>query len=149
MRGLVWSGEAFPIREDDRQLLVDRYILPKWRGGVGPVHLSRWRDQTKGLQGFSWWWRLWPSPALLRFRLAAWVSLGIPISFLGAVWLGVVVNDSLVLVGRGNRYRDKHDLGSAVREAAVARFRPVLLTSLTTSSAFCPFFWRGASRPAS
>ena len=46
---------------------------------------------------------------------------------------GVVVNDSLVLVDFINRRREQgRALAEAVREAGVARFRPILLTSLTT-----------------
>jgi multidrug efflux pump subunit AcrB len=57
----------------------------------------------------------------------------------GAVALaGVVVNDSLVMVDYINRYREEHDLESAVREAGVVRFRPILLTSLTTFFGLLP-----------
>ncbi|MDG2039143.1 MAG: efflux RND transporter permease subunit, partial [Ilumatobacter sp.] len=56
------------------------------------------------------------------------------ISMFGLVALtGVVVNDSLVMVDFINRRRAVNvDLQTAVREAGVARFRPILLTSLTT-----------------
>ena len=52
---------------------------------------------------------------------------------------GVVVNDSLVLVDYVNRQR--HDgvaLEDAVREAGAIRFRPILLTSLTTFAGLTP-----------
>ena len=52
---------------------------------------------------------------------------------------GVVVNDSLVLVDYVNRNRDE---ASTIREAAVIagarRFRPILLTSLTTFAGLMP-----------
>lgn len=52
---------------------------------------------------------------------------------------GVVVNDNLVLVDFINKYRDKGgNLLEAVRKAGVARFRPILLTSLTTFAGLTP-----------
>ncbi len=53
--------------------------------------------------------------------------------------MGVVVNDSLVLVDYVNRRRREGiTLIDAVRTAGVARFRPVLLTSLTTFVGLTP-----------
>lgn len=87
------------------------------------------------------------------------VMSAVPFGFVGAVWghialgmamsifslcgvvalAGVVVNDSLVLVSFVNRRRDA---GGSVRQAAIeagsARFRPVWLTSLTTSAGLAP-----------
>ena len=61
------------------------------------------------------------------------------LSMFGAVALsGVVVNDSLVMVDFINRHRRTHGLEEAVREAGVARFRPILLTSLTTFFGLLP-----------
>ena len=56
------------------------------------------------------------------------------LSLIGIVALsGVVVNDSLVLVDFINRYReDGNSIIDAVLEAGPRRFRPILLTSLTT-----------------
>jgi Cu/Ag efflux pump CusA len=52
---------------------------------------------------------------------------------------GVVVNDSLVMVDFINRNRKSTgDLAVAVREAGVVRFRPILLTSLTTFFGLLP-----------
>ncbi len=69
--------------------------------------------------------------------------LGIPVSMLslfGIIALaGVVVNDSLILVDLVNRHRR---LGQSRIEAAVkatrARFRPIILTSLTTFLGLAP-----------
>jgi multidrug efflux pump subunit AcrB len=53
--------------------------------------------------------------------------------------MGVVVNDSLVLVDYINRRRREGiDLQTAIRKAGVARFRPILLTSLTTFVGLTP-----------
>ena len=61
-------------------------------------------------------------------------------SLLGIVALaGVVVNDSLVLVDYINRLRRKGvPVMEAVWEGGVARFRPILLTSVTTFAGLTP-----------
>ena len=69
--------------------------------------------------------------------------LGMEVSFLsmcGMVALaGVVVNDSLVMVAFINQnVRRRASLGSAVRQAGEARFRAILLTSLTTAAGVTP-----------
>ena len=62
------------------------------------------------------------------------------LSLLGIIALtGVVVNDSLVLVDYINKRRTHGlPLQDAVREAGVVRFRPILLTSLTTFMGLVP-----------
>jgi multidrug efflux pump subunit AcrB len=61
-------------------------------------------------------------------------------SILGILALiGVVVNDSLVLVDYVNRRRQEgYSLLRAVSNSGVARFRPILLTSLTTVGGLTP-----------
>ncbi len=61
-------------------------------------------------------------------------------SLMGMVALaGVVVNDSLVLVSYVNQRRQSGaGAAEAVRSAGVARFRPILLTSLTTFAGLLP-----------
>ena len=61
-------------------------------------------------------------------------------SLMGMVALtGVVVNDSLVLVDFINRHiREGKDVITAVYTAGSARFRPILLTSLTTFAGLLP-----------
>mgnify|MGYP001330313554 FL=1 len=55
---------------------------------------------------------------------------------------GVVVNDSLVLVDYVNRHRIKGDsVISAAWEAGAARFRPIILTSLTTFAGLSPMLF--------
>ncbi len=71
------------------------------------------------------------------------IIMGMPLSIMsmcGIVALaGVVVNDSLVLVDYVNRHRDDgHGLISAVWEAGAVRFRPIILTSLTTFAGLTP-----------
>lgn len=62
------------------------------------------------------------------------------ISMFGLVALsGVIVNDSLVLVDAYNRLRAGGlEPVQAIREAGMSRFRPILLTSLTTFAGLAP-----------
>jgi len=53
--------------------------------------------------------------------------------------IGVVVNDSLVLVDYTNkRIKEGISVAKAIRIAGGARFRPILLTSLTTFAGLTP-----------
>lgn len=63
--------------------------------------------------------------------------MGLPLTILsifGIIGLaGVVINNSLVMIDLYNEYLDKgHALRAAVIEGTKDRFRPILLTSLTT-----------------
>jgi len=62
------------------------------------------------------------------------------LSMFGIVALtGVVVNDSLVMVDFINqRHRGGEPLRAAIREAGAARFRPIVMTSLTTFAGLAP-----------
>ncbi|GAB6190379.1 efflux RND transporter permease subunit [Desulfocastanea catecholica] len=64
-------------------------------------------------------------------------------SMMGMVALtGVVVNDSLVLVDFANKQQRKGDSpAQAIRAAGVRRFRPVLLTTLTTFGGLAPMIF--------
>jgi multidrug efflux pump subunit AcrB len=75
--------------------------------------------------------------------IAGHALLGLPLSFpsvIGVVALsGVVVNDSLVLVDWANRgVKRGLSIHQAALEAGLSRFRPVFLTSLTTSLGLMP-----------
>ncbi len=67
-------------------------------------------------------------------------------SVFGVVALsGVVVNSSLVLVHYVNQRRSQGiALSDAVREAGVARFRPIALTSMTTFAGLTPLLLEGS-----
>jgi multidrug efflux pump subunit AcrB len=72
--------------------------------------------------------------------------MGMPLtlfSMFGLVALaGVVVNDSIVLIDFINhRVRDGRPLADSLREAGCLRFRPVLLTSITTIGGLMPLLF--------
>ncbi len=69
------------------------------------------------------------------------------LSLLGMMALvGVVVNDSLVLVDFINNHKQSGGLQEAILNAGVARFRPVMLTSLTTFSGLMPLLFEQSTQ---
>jgi len=75
-----------------------------------------------------------------RELLTDWTFNYSMMSVFGVVALtGVVVNSSLVLVHYVNGRRERGiPIEDAVREAGVARFRPIVLTSITTFAGLTP-----------
>lgn len=62
------------------------------------------------------------------------------LSFLGIVALaGIIINDSVVLVDRYNKLiKQGEDVSDALLEAGLTRFRPILLTTVTTVAGLAP-----------
>ena len=103
----------------------------------------------------------------LKPKLAFWVSLGIPISFLGALWLfpvfdvsinmlslftfilvlGIVVDDAIVVGENFHLYKQKGlDSRESAIEGAYEVSKPVIFAVLTTMVTFSPMlFVSGAS----
>ena len=65
------------------------------------------------------------------------------ISMMGIIALGgVVINDSLVMIDFANRRRrDGESVFTAIRHAGIERFRPILLTTLTTFGGLAPMIF--------
>ena len=136
------------------------------------VSLTVWQDEAESLNnqlslmlrsGFAGFAFVFLVLALfLELRLAFWVSLGIPISFLGAIALmpgldvsfnmlslfafvlvlGIVVDDAII-VGE-NIYRHQEEHGDGLRgaiEGAREIARPVTFAVLTTVAAFSPLLF--------
>lgn len=95
----------------------------------------------------------------LNTRLAFWVALGIPVSFLATflfmglnnitvniislfgfmIALGIIVDDAIVVAEDTQAQRDRGETsGNAAYNAARRMFAPVLASSLTTIAAFLP-----------
>jgi multidrug efflux pump subunit AcrB len=142
--------------------------------GVGITTVNDWgqifQDRfdlllTNGLYGLAL--VLFVLGLLLEFRLAFWVTIGIPVSFLGSILfvpaydvsinmismfafiltLGMVVDDAIVV---GESIFEHRSKGKSFLEAAIAGTRevamPVVFSVLTTVVAFMPlFFVAGAS----
>jgi len=71
------------------------------------------------------------------------------VSFMGMVALsGVVVNDSLIMVDKANRLTQQDGCTplQAIHQAGVRRFRPILLTTLTTFGGLTPIILERSSQ---
>jgi multidrug efflux pump subunit AcrB len=96
------------------------------------------------------------------FMQAAIIYLIVPFSFIGMLWghfiqgysfsilsgfgaialIGIVVNDSLIFVSAMNRYLIQgQKFEEAIRNAGLNRFRPVMLTTLTTVAGLGPLIF--------
>ena len=61
------------------------------------------------------------------------------VSMMGVVAVsGVVVNGALIMVHHANRNREEMGVYDAIHEAGLRRFRPILLTTLTTFGGLTP-----------
>jgi len=64
------------------------------------------------------------------------------VSFMGVIALsGVVVNDSLIMIDYANRFRGSRSAREAIAQAGMRRFRPILLTTLTTFGGLMPLIF--------
>ncbi|MEM9558552.1 MAG: efflux RND transporter permease subunit [Acidobacteriota bacterium] len=147
-----------------------REFVERQRPDLPPnVELTVWQDDSRLLAGrleallansrSGFLLVLMVLALFLRLRLGAWVAVGIPVSFLGALWwmpffdisinqvsviafllvLGIVVDDAIVVGENIYRYQQT---GMDPRDAAVRGVDevavPVLLSVLTTIAAFLP-----------
>jgi multidrug efflux pump subunit AcrB len=61
------------------------------------------------------------------------------VSLMGVIALsGVVLNDSLIMIHYANKKRKDHTAFDAIHEAGLRRFRPIVLTTLTTFGGLTP-----------
>lgn len=61
------------------------------------------------------------------------------VSLMGVIALsGVVLNDSLIMIDLANKKRSDHSAYDAIHEAGLRRFRPIILTTLTTFGGLTP-----------
>ena len=69
------------------------------------------------------------------------------VSLMGMIALaGVVVNDSLIMVDYANQVRQDRSAYDAIHEAGLRRFRPILLTTLTTFGGLTPIILETSSQ---
>lgn len=148
---------------------VKRYVREAQARMPEGIALTTWQDITEVLRSrmnlllrnalFGFLLVIAILALFLRFRLAFWVSIGIPISFLGAIWLmpgldvsinlislfafivvlGIVVDDAIV-VGENiytEQSRSGEGLAGAVRGAQEVSV-PVVFAVLTSIVAFVP-----------
>ncbi len=140
-QALLPEGVELVAYQDYSEYLRSRLNLLLWNAGIGFVLVFC----TLAL--------------FLRFRLAFWTSLGIPVSFLGTLWLmptldvsinmlslfaflivlGIVVDDAIVV---SENIHAHLEMGKSGMQAAVDGTRevavPVVFSVLTTVAAFAP-----------
>ena len=69
------------------------------------------------------------------------------VSLMGVIALsGVVVNDSLIMIDYANKRLDSHSIYDAIHEAGIRRFRPIMLTTLTTFGGLTPIILETSSQ---
>lgn len=80
--------------------------------------------------------------------VAGHAILGLPVSFLSFLGIialgGIIVNDSVVLIDRYNnlKWREKMAPFEAVYTAGLQRFRPIIMTTLTTAAGLAPLIFQ-------
>jgi len=69
------------------------------------------------------------------------------VSLMGVIALsGVVVNDSLIMIDYANKKREDLSIYEAIHEAGLRRFRPIMLTTLTTFGGLTPIILETSSQ---
>ncbi|PQJ35137.1 multidrug transporter [Salinibacter sp. 10B] len=69
------------------------------------------------------------------------------VSLMGVIALsGVVLNDSLIMIDYANKKRDDHSVFDAIHEAGLRRFRPIILTTLTTFGGLTPIIFETSNQ---
>ncbi|TVR69428.1 MAG: efflux RND transporter permease subunit [Spirochaetaceae bacterium] len=77
---------------------------------------------------------------VVLFLLVSGTPLSTTVLYAGVALAGIAVNDTIVLITFANEARREEGtaVGPAIRDAAVMRLRPILLTSLTTIAGLTP-----------
>ena len=164
------SGEQGTIEIADRVYQYVERTRPTLPEGIS---LSIWQDEAQELEarlglmfrnGISGFLLVFLLLALfLELRLAFWVSLGIPISFLGAIMLmpalevtvnmmsmfafivvlGIVVDDAIIVGENVYSHQERHGNGlRASIEGTQEIATPVVFAVLTTVAAFMPMMFQ-------
>jgi multidrug efflux pump subunit AcrB len=69
------------------------------------------------------------------------------VSLMGVIALsGVVVNDSLIMIDYANKKRRDHSVYESIHEAGLRRFRPIMLTTMTTFGGLAPIILETSSQ---
>jgi multidrug efflux pump subunit AcrB len=168
-------AEDNPARAAEVQRALNEEILPRIAEdfGLGFRLSGQAEDEREFLDGaavalvlcllgiyltLAWIFAHWTRPvvvmSVIPFGLIGaifghWVW-DMPLSLFSIVGLigmaGIIVNDAIVLVGTVDEYAEKRGLHAAIVDAVTDRFRPVLLTTLTTVLGLAPLLYEGSSQ---
>lgn len=152
--------------------IVNAYVIEASARMPAGIQLTTWQDDSKVLsgrlkllitnttQGFLIVFAM--LAIFLRFRLAFWVSWGIPVSFCGALAfmplmdvsislislfafilvLGIVVDDAIIFGENIYRHHDLHGISiESTIKAAQEVSKPVIFSVLTNCAAFLPMLF--------
>lgn len=168
-------AEDDPARATEVQRALREEILPRIAAdfGLSYVLSGQAEDEREFLGGaavalvlcllgiyltLAWIFAHWTRPlvvmSVIPFGLVGaifghWVW-GMPLSMFSIVGLigmaGIIINDSIVLISTIDQYAEKRGLRVAIVDAVADRFRPVLLTTLTTVLGLAPLLYEGSSQ---
>lgn len=168
-------AEDDPARATEIQRALREDILPRLAAdfGLDYVLSGQAEDEREFLSGaaigtvlcllgiyltLAWIFAHWTRPlvvmSVIPFGLVGaifghWVW-GMPLSLFSVVGLigmaGIIINDSIVLVSTIDQYAEKRGLKAAIVDGVADRFRPVLLTTLTTILGLAPLLYEGSSQ---
>ncbi|NYE62797.1 cobalt-zinc-cadmium resistance protein CzcA [Duganella sp. 1224] len=130
----TWGGQFEQLQSASQRL---RIVVPAALALVMLLLFAMFGNLRDGLLVFS------GIPFALTGGIVALAARGIPLSISAAVGFialsGVAVLNGLVLVSAIRRLREEgRDVGEAVKEGALERLRPVLMTALVASLGFIP-----------
>ena len=143
--GVSWNLAG--LAEDEREFLSDALL------GVIMVLIGIYLVMA-------WVFSSWTRPVVVLFTIpfglvgAVWGHYiwGVPLSMFSVVGLvgmvGIIVNDSIILITTIDKYAATRGARQAIRDAVADRLRPVLLTTLTTVVGLIPLLYE-TSRQAS
>jgi multidrug efflux pump subunit AcrB len=164
-----------PARASEVQQIIDDRILPDIKeqfgvdtalSGLSEQEGQFLNDARNGLimvlsgiyLALAWIFSSWTRPlvvmAIIPFGLVGTIYghkvLDIPLSMFTVVGLigmvGIIINDSIVLVTTIQEYAEERGLTPAIIDGAVDRLRPVMLTTLTTVLGLTPLLYEGSSQ---
>ncbi len=162
-------------RATEIQQLINDDILPRVQSNFGvESQLSGQSEQERAFLSdaqtglvlvllgiyltLSWIFSSWTRPvvvmAIIPFGLIGTIwghyVWDVPLSMFSVVGMigmvGIIINDSIVLVTTVDEYAEERGLVPAIIDGAVDRFRPVLLTTLTTVLGLTPLLYEGSNQ---
>ncbi|MEO1689182.1 MAG: efflux RND transporter permease subunit, partial [Pseudomonadota bacterium] len=164
-----------PLRLEAIERALEEEILPAMaeRHAVEYV-LSGLKEQERQFLGeaqYGMWAGLAGIYVALAWVFASWtrplaVLLAVPFGLIGAIWghlwwdvsmsmfsivgligmIGIIINDSIVLVTTIDEYAARRGMKPAVLDAVCDRLRPVLLTTLTTVFGLMPMLYESSQQ---
>ena len=164
-----------PARANAVQAELRKVILPRIAEDYGvSVRSSGQAEQERAFLGDAWLGFLMALLGIyltLAWAFASWsrpivVMSVIPFALTGAIWghdlwgvpmsmfsvvgligmVGIVVNDSIVLVSTVDEYSEKRGLTPAIIDAVADRLRPIFLTTVITVLGLAPMLYERSSQ---